>query len=238
MRVLLISDIHGYYKEFMDLLSYVNYDTEKDYIISLGDMIDRGPDGFLVIEWFRKMNRATKGKVQSIFGNHEHLFLSYNSGHIPKEDYFKAINGGKATIESYRNYNKFSKLHTSFLASMPLNIELDGVILTHAKYDINKPINGQKAYDVLWDYNGEFYTNDERTDKIFVFGHTPTFYVNKEINTRNDVKNYKDLYEMWRDGNKICIDCTYHKERKLCIFDITNDIEHYYDFKTKEYYRR
>lgn len=237
-KILLISDIHGFYSEFQQLLSYANFNIADDYLISLGDMIDRGKHGFKVVEWFRKMNVATNGRVQSLFGNHEHLFLSYLSGHISQKDYCYTAYGGESTIKSYEGLKGYMKTHASFMATMPLTLEIDNIVLTHANINLSKPLDSQTPYDTLWDYNLDFYKKEINDDKIYIFGHTPTFYINKDMNESNNIKHYKDYYEIWRKDNKICIDCTYHKERKLSILDITNDIEYYIDFNTKELYKK
>lgn len=44
MRHIVIGDIHGCIEEFKELLERVGYDKEKDIGISLGDLVDRGPD--------------------------------------------------------------------------------------------------------------------------------------------------------------------------------------------------
>ncbi|HBA53973.1 MAG TPA: serine/threonine protein phosphatase, partial [Syntrophorhabdus aromaticivorans] len=42
MKTLVISDIHGYYRELNDALRNADY-REGDRLIFLGDYIDRGP---------------------------------------------------------------------------------------------------------------------------------------------------------------------------------------------------
>ena len=81
MRLLLVSDIHGRYNQFIKLLKYAGY-KNSDYLFNLGDMVDRGPDSYKVVEWFRTMNIATDGRVQCLFGNHEHMFINYHIGNI------------------------------------------------------------------------------------------------------------------------------------------------------------
>ena len=43
-RFLIISDIHGFYDEMIDALNKVKFNPETDFLISLGDTIDRGPN--------------------------------------------------------------------------------------------------------------------------------------------------------------------------------------------------
>jgi predicted phosphodiesterase len=48
MATYVVSDIHGYYYRFMDLLKKVEYDPNKDSLYVLGDIVDRGPHSSLM----------------------------------------------------------------------------------------------------------------------------------------------------------------------------------------------
>lgn len=43
-RHIVVGDIHGCIDEFRELLNQINFDPDEDYGISLGDIVDRGPD--------------------------------------------------------------------------------------------------------------------------------------------------------------------------------------------------
>ena len=231
MRLLVVSDIHGRYDEFMELLNYCEFNIKEDYLISLGDMVDRGPKSYEVVEWFRQMNLASQGRVQTIFGNHEHMMLSYYSKHIPEKDYFTKMIGGKANVESYENKpdGELAK-HLSFISKLPLYIDLDEYVLFHAGLNIDKPLDKQHINNLCWDYD-KFYTKDTSMfNNTFIFGHTPTEYIYKYYGETGG--------EIWKSNNKICIDCTYSKSRKLLIYDVMNEIEYYYSFAKKSCYTR
>ena len=68
-RDFVVGDIHGHFSALEMLLLQVNFDPEHDRVFSVGDMIDRGPESWRVIEflnhpWFH-----------SIMGNHEQMLL-------------------------------------------------------------------------------------------------------------------------------------------------------------------
>jgi len=46
-----IGDIHGYYDSFVKLVSKLNLD-DGDLVISIGDMIDGGPESVGVVDFF------------------------------------------------------------------------------------------------------------------------------------------------------------------------------------------
>ena len=50
MRLFAISNIHGYYDEFMALLDYVQYDPCSDQLFILGGLVDYGPKSLEVVE--------------------------------------------------------------------------------------------------------------------------------------------------------------------------------------------
>ena len=65
MKQLIIGDIHGCYDELQDLLDKAEL-TSEDQIISIGDMVDRGPKSAESLNFFR-----TTPNALSIQGNHE-----------------------------------------------------------------------------------------------------------------------------------------------------------------------
>lgn len=64
-RTLIIGDIHGCYDELRDLLDAAALGAD-DGVISVGDLVDRGPQPAEVVQWFR----ARPGAVV-LMGNHE-----------------------------------------------------------------------------------------------------------------------------------------------------------------------
>ena len=69
MSTYVMSDIHGQYKSFLKMLDLIRF-GEEDTLYVLGDVIDRGPDGILILEHLMKMENA-----QMFMGNHELLML-------------------------------------------------------------------------------------------------------------------------------------------------------------------
>lgn len=80
MRYIFISDVHGQFEKMIDALNGVDFNKERDTLISLGDLFDRGPQSLEVLEYVMSCpNRIL------IWGNHDlrlrELMLgrSYNS---------------------------------------------------------------------------------------------------------------------------------------------------------------
>ena len=71
-KTFIIGDIHGCYKEFLELLKKGAYHPKTHRLILTGDMINRGPDSLKVLEWVKKH------QVEVVRGNHEQLFINQN----------------------------------------------------------------------------------------------------------------------------------------------------------------
>ena len=66
-----VGDIHGYYDSFVKLVSKLNLD-DGDLVISIGDMIDGGPESVGVVDFF-----IENDQFLAILGNHEQMLLDY-----------------------------------------------------------------------------------------------------------------------------------------------------------------
>lgn len=78
-----VGDIHGCYDLLMNRLAEIKFDTKKDRLISVGDLVDRGPDsikclGLLNETWFH-----------AVMGNHEEMMYSVLNRLFPSSTYIK-----------------------------------------------------------------------------------------------------------------------------------------------------
>ena len=74
MKTLIVGDIHGCWDEFEALLDKAALGAD-DQIISIGDMVDRGPQSPRVLRFFRDTPNA-----RSIMGNHERKHVRAGAG--------------------------------------------------------------------------------------------------------------------------------------------------------------
>lgn len=72
MSTYVIGDVHGCYKEFLEMLKQID-NKDEDRIIMVGDYIDRGEQSFEMLEY---MENAPEN-LQMIRGNHEEEFIFY-----------------------------------------------------------------------------------------------------------------------------------------------------------------
>jgi hypothetical protein len=146
----IISDIAGQYKTFLALIAQMPADAT---VLSVGDMVDRGPDSASVISWFMNPDN----NAAAIMGNHEHMMLD----HLRRGTYYQPSvwinNGGDHTLLSYNNSVPAEVV--DWLASLPLYYRDTGLIVTHAPIH---PIRGlAKACDL-----GTGFASPWRIDRV------------------------------------------------------------------------
>jgi serine/threonine protein phosphatase 1 len=161
MRTIVIGDIHGCYEELLQLLAKVQI-TEQDYLISLGDIVDRGVDSVKVYDFLK--NRPN---TIVLMGNHERKHqrqtLSY-SQEIVK-------------IQFGDRYAEFLE----WVSYLPYYYETDEAIFVHAAVEDGIPMAQQKQEVLCGCTKGEkhlekFYGNTYWSqlytgEKPVIFGH-------------------------------------------------------------------
>ena len=72
MKYFIVADVHSFYNEMMSALEQSGFDMDnQDHIfVSLGDLLDRGPDAVKCLEF---VNSLPKERKILIKGNHEEL---------------------------------------------------------------------------------------------------------------------------------------------------------------------
>ena len=166
-----IGDIHGCYKALEKILSILPVSWGRDYVIFLGDYIDRGPDSAKVIDLIIKLQKKYPDKVIPLKGNHEKMFEDYLEEKNIEIFWF---NGGEATLRSYMEYNdsKIPDEHVKFIKNLYYFFETPSYIFVHAGINPEKTLYEQTEEDILW-IRESFYTSPKKFSKTIIFGHTP-----------------------------------------------------------------
>lgn len=177
MKTIVVGDIHGCYNELRELVVALvqsgKYNKNEDKIVFLGDYIDRGENSRKVIELIRNLQKANCNVI-ALKGNHEEMFLEYQDG---LDDNW-LWNGYKETLMSYRGFEAQIKNDMEWMESLPIYHEDDNFIFVHAGIDVNKAMEDQEAYTMLWVRNEFIYSNTPYHKRV-IFGHTPTFNLNQ-----------------------------------------------------------
>ncbi|MCB1699382.1 MAG: metallophosphoesterase [Pseudomonadales bacterium] len=119
-RVVAFGDVHGAYRDLSTLLQEVGVvDTELNWIggnthlVSLGDLLDRGPDSRKVVELLMKLQRQAAqagGAVHLVLGNHEVMVMSGDLRYVSPEEFaaFAADETQAERDELYAQYRGFN----------------------------------------------------------------------------------------------------------------------------------
>jgi len=157
-----IGDIHGCASALESLLGEIPSGEE---IFAVGDLIDRGPDSSKVV------SICMENGIRSVMGNHEHMLLDYLDGSTFYGRGLFFSNGGKETMASYGG--AIPKNHIDYLRSLPLFIETDHFLLSHAgvhfAYTLKEACNiGEDCdFNILWNRS-----HLADVGKLQVVGHT------------------------------------------------------------------
>ena len=69
MAVYVMSDVHGLKDRYDRMMENIH---EEDTLYILGDVIDRGPDGIVILQ-----DVMQRSNVKMLMGNHEYMMLQY-----------------------------------------------------------------------------------------------------------------------------------------------------------------
>lgn len=81
-----VGDIHGAFNSLYDAMDTIGFNPEKDRLISVGDLVDRGADS---IEYWRLLKESW---FHAVRGNHEDMAIKHFKGLWPSDNYIQ--NGG------------------------------------------------------------------------------------------------------------------------------------------------
>lgn len=212
MSTYIISDIHGNYDAYIEVLRKIHF-SDEDMLYVLGDILDRGPHPVrIILDLMRRHN------VVCLAGNHEHMalecmrFLMKEITDVSLNELDTNIvgklldwqqNGSGTTMDEFHKLdNETRKAVFEFISEFDLYKEVyvnDKVyILVHAglsNFKPDKPLCEYELDDVLWeraDYEMQYYP-----DKYVITGHTPTMVIKG---------NPRPGY-IYKNNNHIAIDC-------------------------------
>jgi serine/threonine protein phosphatase 1 len=121
-RVIIIGDVHGCSVELGNLLEAAEV-TDKDSIISVGDLICKGPDSRSVMKWAMETPN-----LRCVLGNHEARLLDrWLTGQKPVPQ--------SSDAETFLQLGDCYEEAMNFLKSWPLYVEGDGFLVVHAGLD-------------------------------------------------------------------------------------------------------
>ena len=119
-RVVAFGDVHGAFKDWTTLLrelgvvdAELNWSGGDTHLVSLGDLIDRGPDSRKVVELLMKLDDQAAqagGAVHMVLGNHEVMVMTGDLRYVSPAE-FAAFAGDETEAERdelYAQYRRFN----------------------------------------------------------------------------------------------------------------------------------
>ena len=82
MAQFIIGDIHGHFDQFQKLLKAVGF-SSQDYLISLGDLINRGTQSLETVLWFYQHREQSDW----LMGNHDFYLLCILEQAVPPREF-------------------------------------------------------------------------------------------------------------------------------------------------------
>ena len=215
MATYVVSDIHGEYDLFMDLLDQIKL-QETDTLYILGDILDRGPHPIKILLKVMQMPN-----VICLTGNHEWMalkcldFLMNEIKDIAIEELDDNMlnnlvtwqyNGAKTTIDEFKALSREMQYAVidfikEFRLYEKLSVNDKKYLLVHGglgNFSPEKAIEDYSIDELLWnraEYNRQYFK-----DVYLVTGHTPTQKI---------VGNLKPGY-IYKEKHHIAIDCGYN----------------------------
>lgn len=177
-NIFVVGDIHGEITKFNAKLKEISFDKEKDLMLSVGDLIDRGEDSLACLRlikepWF-----------MPVVGNHEQMAFDAVTENSDERVSHWVMNGASWFFSLDLKKSNEAKELIKSIADLPavIEIEVNGkkVVICHAdypcnEYEFNKPVMKEA---VIWSRCRITGNQEESTVTIsgadlFIFGHTP-----------------------------------------------------------------
>jgi serine/threonine protein phosphatase 1 len=141
LKTLVIGDIHGCYREMMNLIDKAGL-ADDDQIVALGDIVDRGPDSASVADFF-----MTQSNTKCLLGNHEEKHILVSSG-ILQPAPAQEITMVQIPEEKYVPMLQFFK-------KLPTYMDLPDALTIHGLLEPDVLIEDQKRNVLIGTMSGE-----------------------------------------------------------------------------------
>lgn len=192
VSVIAFGDVHGCLDKLEPLLKRIEkrvtgFPGRRHIVVSVGDLIDRGPESAGVVE---RLSKGVAGcETVVLRGNHEQMMLDFIAGGEDAEAWL--YNGGFDTLTSYgldlhaavaersgtdglrrALMEKLPAHHLRFLRQAPLFFECGDYFFVHAGVRPGIRLDQQAEQDLIW-IREEFLLWKRPFAKKIVHGHTP-----------------------------------------------------------------
>lgn len=168
-RTIVVGDIHGCYDELVDLLEVVRF-SGNDRLISVGDLITKGPKNREVLDRF-----MSEPNFLAVIGNHDlALRRRWNGEKLKLKDSQKP---------THKELKKDKQHYVTYLNALPFSIDLGTHLVVHAGIRPGVALHSQTTEDMTElrslgpnraSRNGPPWYEDYDGEKVVLFGHWPS----------------------------------------------------------------
>lgn len=239
--IYLTSDLHGCFQAFKELLDYVCF-NENDFLYIIGDVLGRGPEPIPLLQFV-----MAHKNMELLMGNHEQIFLwnMDKNTSIFTDNRVHSLwlkHSGPEVYEQYLALHKNAKKEVlNYLRKCPIYEVIGKNILVHAgiqtkeiSYDSLKELMKQQKSDKMLWQTKEFYCEPmsllDESVRVF-FGHMFSLII------RQDRGEALDSTEIWKDKNRVGLDCGYAFGGKMVLYCLDTDDAHYLTSTGERYTR-
>ncbi len=186
-RLFAISDIHGCFKPFYELVVKVINLKKDDRLILLGDYIDRGEQSKEVIDFIIDLKKSGFD-VTPLTGNHEQMMLEsfYNPDILP----LWFLNNGITTLISFSTMDvrDIGLDYIKFLSELEYFYESGNILFVHAGFNDPDQDPFADRHKMIWECRFS-YQNPILSGKTIIHGHRPKTidYVKRLISEKSQV---------------------------------------------------
>ncbi|MFN8770509.1 MAG: symmetrical bis(5'-nucleosyl)-tetraphosphatase [Neisseriaceae bacterium] len=204
-----IGDIQGCYTPFMKLLSEIGFNSSKDVLYLVGDLVNRGKESLQILQWAYK----NQDNIITVLGNHDIYLLARYSKIRPADC--------DETIKDILTSSEAGKL-TDWLRTCPLIFQDAQYIIAHAgiypRIDLNHMLflnhlisqhlqapDYSVFIDKIYGNKPNYWNNDlplQKQMKFVVNACTRMRYLNRKnyylnYETKGDIKDSSDKLVPW-----------------------------------------
>ncbi len=198
-----MGDIHGEADRFHAMLEKICF-SEEDTLILLGDVIDRGPDGIVLLLEIMEMPN-----VIMLLGNHEYMMLQYLSPDATGTEIRRwNRNGNAPTLAAYlKQKAKVQQKIIAYLRSLPTHLDIE---VGDMRFYMVHGFPGDNVHDEVWT-RPTMESENPIPDRRLVIGHTKVLSMiqpeDKRIAYAIELENSGEHLKILHTPGFINLDC-------------------------------